>query len=267
MFTSIGGWSISGALQNVSECAGYIPIADEHLYTVLHRVEDPRARLLFVGPFASERHFSYTPCVQWARFLAARHVESLRFDYRGVGESTGDFGAMGFDDWSADTALLADWLQQRAPQVPVILHGFELGALLAGRLFARGIGDVLLTWNAPATANQILRGILARHVAADNMFKYGGGRRLFGDYVGELEASALDVEGYHWSAGLWRESFEIKFPPGLSFTPERPVRSVRVQAIATARFGEIINPDLTDLFSNDVDWMVNSLSLRHRGCQ
>jgi hypothetical protein len=36
-----------------SERAGYFPISGEHLYTVLHEVEDPVGRVLLVGPFAS----------------------------------------------------------------------------------------------------------------------------------------------------------------------------------------------------------------------
>jgi hypothetical protein len=49
------------------ECAGYFTVSGAVLYTVLHEVPDPVARVLLVGPFASERHFSYHPWVRWAR--------------------------------------------------------------------------------------------------------------------------------------------------------------------------------------------------------
>ena len=52
------------------------------LYTVLHEVQDPRARVPLVGPFTLERHTSYRAWVQWARYLAARRIEVLRYDLR-----------------------------------------------------------------------------------------------------------------------------------------------------------------------------------------
>ena len=120
------------------ECAGYFTVPGAALYTVLHEVPDPVARVLLVGPFASERHFSYHPWVRWARYLAARGMEVLRYDYRGVGESTGEFEEMGFDHWSEDVELLVDWLSNRSPRVPLLLHGLEIGAILAARRFAQG---------------------------------------------------------------------------------------------------------------------------------
>ena len=66
---------------------GYFPVDGAALYTVLHHVENPVARILLVGSFASERHTSYRPWIQWARYLAARRIEALRFDYRGVGRA------------------------------------------------------------------------------------------------------------------------------------------------------------------------------------
>ena len=122
------------------ECAGYFNVSGAALYTVLHEVADPVARVLLVGPFASERHFSYHPWVRWARYLAARGIEVLRYDYRGVGESTGGFEEMGFDHWSEDVGLLADWLSNRSQDVPLLLHGLEIGAILAARSFEQGWG-------------------------------------------------------------------------------------------------------------------------------
>src|ERR1700750_2748631 len=96
---------------NLLECAGYFPVSGAHLYTVLHRVEKPVARMLMAGSFASERHYSFDPWIRWARYLAEKGVEVLRFDYRGVGESEGVFEEASFQEWSDDLALLANWLR------------------------------------------------------------------------------------------------------------------------------------------------------------
>ena len=121
---------------NPLDRCGYFEVRGTHLYTVLHEVPDPLARVLLVGAFGSERNTAYTPWVRWSRYLALRGIECLRFDYRGMGESTGDFAGLSFEDWSEDVELMAEWLNNRSPAVPLVLHGLELGALLAGKAFA-----------------------------------------------------------------------------------------------------------------------------------
>ena len=134
------------------ERAGYFQVPGAHLYSVLHEVEQPAARVLLVGPFASERHNTYIPWVRWARFLAERNIEVLRYDYRGIGESTGALEEMTFEDLSQDIRLLAEWLATRTPKAPLLLHGHAMGAVLAGRAFDEGIGDGLLLWSPPVSA-------------------------------------------------------------------------------------------------------------------
>jgi hypothetical protein len=252
---------------NPLEQAGYLDSRGSHIYSVLHGVRDPIARVLLVGPFASQRYASYIPWVRWARFLAARRIEALRFDYRGVGESPGAFEDMSFGIWNDDVEVLAGWLKSRLPDVPLILHGHELGALLASRTFAAGIGDALLLWAAPRNANEVLRRPLSRKV-----FKSVYERRTFSEYVQQLEAdNALEVDGYLWSGKLWRESFRFEAPlaegdeTGASWKRGRPVRLVKLDSGPGAKLkGSAmglpisLNLDLSGLFADNFEWMANA---------
>ena len=259
------------------ERAGYFPVSGAHLYTVLHEVKNPVARVLLVGPFASERHNSYLPWVRWARYLAAENVEILRYDYRGIGESTGVFEQMTFEDWSQDVRLLSGWLQDRSPRVPFMLHGLGLGAVLAGRVFDEGIGDGLLLWSPPANANQALRATLMRWVGLEQIFKFGDDRKSASDYIHELEqGSPLEVDGYCWPVSLWQKSLHFALPAALASeesaaqTYNRPVRIVKLtrEAAPLTKGGLVGYDDLKDfswLYAPNRDWIVAVTSQSRQG--
>lgn len=264
----------NGQLQ---ERAGYFPVSGAHLYTVLHEVENPVARVLLVGPFASERHNSYLPWARWARSLAAANIEVLRYDYRGIGESTGDFEQMTFADWSQDVQLLSAWLVDRAPHVPLVLHGLGMGAVLAGRAFDSGLGDGLLLWSAPANANQALRATLMRWVGLEQIFKFGPDRKSASDYIRELEqGSPLEVDGYRWPVSLWRDSFGFTLPAALESEEsaaehyKRPVRIVKLtrDAAPLAKGGLVGYDDLKDfdwLYAPNREWIAAAVAQMNKG--
>lgn len=254
------------------EQASYFEVPGAHLYTVLHEVPGPIARVLLVGPFASERHYSYIPWVRWARYLAGKQIECLRYDYRGIGESTGAFSDMRFEHWIEDVQLLADWLGGRSPDLPLLLHGLELGALLAARAFETGFGDALLLWAPPLNANDALRATLLRRVAVDNAFKYGDDRKPASHYLKQLEdGGCLDVEGYQWAGNLWCESFKLQLPELIhsadSDSPAygRPVKVVGPKKLMAPLVKgssvnyEALHRDFTELFGDSLNWMISAL--------
>lgn len=260
-----------------SEEAGYFKVSGGHLYTVLHRTANPVASILLVGPFASERHHSYLPWVGWARYLAARGIEVLRYDYRGIGESTGVFNEMTFEDWREDVDLLASWLRRRRPNVPLILHGLELGAILAGKTFSDGMGDAMLLWSPPVNANQALRSTLLRWVGIEQLLKYTEERKPGSAYIEQIENGLpLEVEGYEWSSRLWLDSFAFEMPAGLlepsdtSCPPARPVKTVQLGKKAAplskkgfVEYDEI--RDMTWLHADNFDWITMALNAQCAG--
>lgn len=250
-----------------AESAAYFPVDGAHLYTFLHEVEDPIARVLMVGPFVSERHNSYMPWVRWARFLAQNRIEALRFDFRGVGESTGRFEDMSFKDWSEDVQLLANWMGNRDPLVPLILHGLGGGGVLAGLTFDAGIGDGLLLWSAPASVNDALRSTLMRWIFLDQVFKFGSEQRSASDVIRDLEfGNAIDIDGYEWTPKLWRDSLQFALPESLLNQVDadrhydRPVRIAKLprNAAPLTKYGEWGLDDVKDftwLFAPNCEWI------------
>lgn len=240
---------------------------------MLHRAAEPLARILLVGPFAHERHSSYIPWVRWARYLAARRIECLRFDYRGVGESTGVFEQMSVGDWIEDVEVLARWLKARSPDLPLILHGLDLGGILAGKVFEAGIGDGLLLWAPPSNANQPLRATVLRCIALEQAFLPAGSRKPASGYFQQLESgSFLDLDGYLFTCRLWHDSLRFQLPAGMLDEAtavseySRPVRIVKLDIQDTPLvYGATISYDTVDrdfsqLFQSNFEWITTALT-------
>lgn len=262
----------------------YFDFKSEQIYQVAHHAAiQRRASVLLCGPAGIERERSYPTFVKWAHTLSVQGYDTLRFDYRGIGESTGQFEDMTMTDWLEDAAFCATRLSEISPGVPLILHGTRAGALIAAELFASGVGDALLLWGAPTSGHALLWDTLRRNLAAQMVTNPNSPRQTREQLVAALEAGELiNVDGYFWSRSLWADAqlHTLALP---AETEPRPWHVVSINNLATSAritnfqgheehvrtkpFWEdssLFCPSSDELFGTSLRWLESSVLMHGR---
>lgn len=216
------------------ESAQFFDLADDQIYTVTHAAAGARrGAVLLCGPFGVERERAYLTIVHWARRLAAQGFEVMRFDYRGQGESTGVFEEMTLRRWREDAARCAAGLSEAARGEPLVLQGIRLGALIAAELFASSVGDGLLLWEPPDSAEALLRDTLRHNLVEQRKSDPTAPPKLREQLIAALEAGEqVNVDGYFWTRELWREAqgHPLLLPPASEVRPWQAFRAQDVDA-------------------------------------
>jgi hypothetical protein len=154
--------------------------------------------------------------------------------------------------------------------VPLVLHGLEMGGLLAAKNFHNGAGETLLLWSAPANANEVLRSTFLRWIGPQQLLKREEARRPASHYFQLLEeGNSVEVQGYLWSGELWRQSRGFELPAAM--TPptdpatyyKKPVHMIKLGKKATPLVkGEVPgleeNKDFSFLFDPNYEWIISS---------
>ena len=240
------------------ESARYFDFADGQIYTVTHAALVPRrGALLLCGPFGIERERAYLTLVQWARTLAARGFDVMRFDYGGNGESTGSFEDMTFARWRENAALCAARLSAVTHGCALVIQGTRFGALIAAELFACGIGDGLLLWEPPVSAEALLRDTLRHNLVGQRMAHPETTPRLREQLIAALDAGELvNVDGYFWRRAFWMEAqlHPLILP---SASERRPWHAMHVQSRAGAS-SETSTPLRPESVDADTFWNSSS---------
>lgn len=105
---------------------------DAALFGVLHRPAAPSTQpsVVFCHPFGEEKLWAHRTFVAYARHLATQGHTVLRFDYRGNGDSSGDFRDTSLTSAVADVQTAVEFLRENATG-EVALLGLRYGASVA----------------------------------------------------------------------------------------------------------------------------------------
>lgn len=246
------------------EMPAYIDHEGAQLYVVHHQPDQVvKGVVVLAGPMSAERSTAYLSWVRWARTLAHNGFACYRFDYRGVGESSGAFVEQSFASWADDLQAVVDLARRHHPSAPILVNGLRLGALLAQGL--SGMSG-LLAWDPPATGSAMLADILRRKLMADYAGHLGA-RKTREAYERDILAGRKqDIEGYPWTDRLWRSAEEFSFGPTVPYRAlyldGRPAErlpeggaseSIRIPRPPFWLASSVLVPDLTELFTRSVE--------------
>ena len=166
----------------------------------------PSGAVLFCDPLFEERKSAQRVLVEAARALAAAGYAVLRFDYRGCGDSSGDFAEFAPCDWHEDVRAAWAFLQEQVSGVPTGLLGLRFGATLAATaasLLPEPRFAVL--WEPIQQGHDYLQQELRKKLMKE-MVTFGGSRETRETLLQRLESGEIiDFDGYPVSPRLYRE--------------------------------------------------------------
>lgn len=117
------------------EIAGFLEITPP-LYVMAHRAEDKsKGTIVIAGPFAEEKKAAQRALVAAARSFAEAGYDVLRFDWRGTGDSGGEFAQADVSSWLEDLRRVIKTAQQMS-DAPLTLLGLRFGAALCWQVAA-----------------------------------------------------------------------------------------------------------------------------------
>jgi len=107
---------------------------------------------------------------QLATLLAGAGFSVLRFDFRGCGDSSGDLGDVGLQEWQDDIALATEELQRRAGTTRTAFAGMRLGASMAAIAATdRDDVDAVVLWDPVLSGRTYLDELTRSH---EKMLRY-----------------------------------------------------------------------------------------------
>jgi len=145
----------------------YFGYPDRRLFGVYHppgRRPDHRTAVVLCAPIGQEFIRSHRAFLVLATLLSRAGYPTLRFDYYGTGDSSGDSAAGSITQWTDDVSTAVEEVCGRSGMEQVCLIGLRLGAALS-ILAAGSRADVhaVVLWDPVIRGVEYLQEIFAAH--------------------------------------------------------------------------------------------------------
>jgi len=184
----------------------FLPETDGSRYCVLHRPrKTPRGAVVYVHPFAEEMNKARRMAALQARRMATEGYGVLQIDLLGCGDSSGDFADATWDNWCSDVAHAVRLIEERIPDVPLVLWGLRLGALIAlSAASMQGLAPrCFLLWQPIISGRAYLREFIRIHAVGQMLSgKPSEGIEAIRERL--LDGQSVEIAGYTLSAALAR---------------------------------------------------------------
>lgn len=162
--------------------------------------------VVICDPFAEEKKCAHRPLTDLARALCEAGLAVLRFDFRGCGDSDGDFAQADLDGWAADLRAALAFVRERTSAQWLALGGLRVGAALAERVALEGGGvSALLLWEPVMDGKRYISQNLRRSMIKAMLTE---GEGFEAQAVSERHgADVVDFDGYEVGRAM-REELE-----------------------------------------------------------
>lgn len=257
----------------VSENPVTLTSAGQQVVGMFHQpmADGPVPAVLMLHGFTGSKHEIRRLFVQQARALARKGIATLRIDFRGCGDSAGEFHEMTVSGMCADARAAWDWLSRQPGIDPARmgLHGMSLGGMIATLTCGAGLPARALVLWAPVTNP---RRLVASRTSPDSQ------RQLSTEGIADLNgwavgrAFVMEMMGADPRAALLRVAAPMLFLHGdqdptvpyedtVAAMDElgRAGREARLSTLAGADHGFSSLPWIDRLLTESTGWFVDRL--------
>lgn len=205
----------------MKEIPFFFPSGDCHLFGVMHIPAASRRNtaFLFCTPFGEEKLWTHLVYVNFARALASHGYPVLRFDYRGTGDSEGNFEDATLESCLADIRSAIEILKDQSDQTERLgLLGLRMGATLAA-LTAETLPQIstLVLWEPILNVDEYMQDLLRVNLTTQ-MALYKEIRQNREALIRSMkDGLTANVDGYEISAEMFEQFSSLHLPRALNY--------------------------------------------------
>jgi exosortase A-associated hydrolase 2 len=166
--------------------------------------------IVLCNPLFEARKSTHRVMVNLARALARDGHTVLRFDYRGCGESDGEFGAYAFTAWKRDIELACAALRQMPGCRHTGLLGLRAGASLAWLAAPQMQPDFIVLWEPVVNGSTHLLAELRKKLMKETI-TFGHNRVTRNALLETLrKGQSIDFDGYEITHQLYTDFEQLE---------------------------------------------------------